>query len=274
MDICIPPDTDWSCRYSDEDLEAAREDPEQRAKLERAEAFAWSVLAALTAYQIGTCPISVRPCAARALPEGSFRAAPVRSAGFVGGAIGRPFISGGNWYNACPCASSSDCGCQALSEVILPAPAGRITSVRVDGITLDRKDYRVDNGNRLVRLDGESWPSSQDLSAPATEPGTFEVSYYRGSAPNTLTRAAAGVLAAEFLAACEGNECRLPWSVTNVSQGGVSYEMQPSDFPEGKTGIPEVDAVIRIYNPYGLRQRPTVASPDSYSTRIPTWQTR
>jgi hypothetical protein len=179
-----------------------------------------------------------------------------------------PYISGGRWLNACGC-GSGDCGCTALSEIILPGPVGRIVSVYIDGDLIPNTDYRVDNGNRLVRLDGESWPACQDMAA--SDHDGFSVTYYRGAAPNAMTRAAAGALAAEFLAACSGEECRLPGSVVRASRGGESYEFAPQDFANGDTGIVEVNAVIRIYNPANLKYPIIVASPDSYDVRVPSW---
>lgn len=273
MSICYPPDTDWSCRFTEDQLLEYKSTPEGALAIEKSEAFAWSLLAALTAYQIGTCPVTVRPCAKRCEPQGGFLVAPVGRGGATGlpsTAIGRfqPFISGGNWYNACGC-TGGDCSCSALSEVILPGPVGAIVEVRLDGEVIPASAYRVDNSNRLLRKDGGTWPACQDMTL--SDADGFSVTYYRGARPNIMTRAAAGELANEFLLSCEGGECRLPANVTRASRGGESYEFSPQDFQGGDTGIPEVNAVIRIYNPYGLKSRPTVTSPDVHSTRVSTW---
>lgn len=275
MDICYPPDTDWSCKFTPEQLEEMRGNPVELAKLERAEAFAWSTLAALTAYQIGTCPITVRPCAARCAPSGSYTTAVVGGGStFPVATIGRmfPVLAGGVWYNVCGCGSSDDCSCATLSEVILPGPVGKIVSVKIDGVELAASDYRVDNSGRLVRQDGEAWPGCQDLSVAAGEPGTFEVTYYRGAAPNALTRAAAGALAAEFLAGCNGQECRLPWNLVSVARQGENYEFGEGGLEGVASSIPEVTAIVNIYNPYGLKSRPRISSPDSKRTRVTTWR--
>lgn len=270
MSMCHPGTADWSCGFSDQELDEMRADMTQAALLEKAEAFGWYTLASLTAFQIGVCPTVIRPCAARCAPPGSWATAPV---GGVGPAvpIGRfsPYISGGQWFNACGC-QPQDCSCSKLSEVILPGPVGSIQSVYIDGDLLPRSAYRVDNGNRLVRVDGEAWPGCQDMTLPAEE--GFSITYYRGAAPNIMTRAAAGRLALEFYKACAGDACQLPDNIVRVSRGGESYEFEPLDFPEGKTGLREVDAVIRIYNPYGLRSAPTVTSPDMQNQRVATWR--
>lgn len=266
-DICHPP-ADWSCRWTEDELDAQLDDDVMGPKIERAEAFAWSLLAALTNYRIGTCPVTIRPCVERCAPPGNtYRVASVRggrTAPLPTGVIGRPtpYISGGIWYNACGCRPGG-CECTALSEVRLPSPVGSIVEVRVDGEVLPRSAYRVYNGSRLIRVDGEDWPGCQDLSTPEGE--GFTVTYYRGQAPNIMTRYAAGVLANEFLLACDGDDsCRLPHNLRSMTRSGEAYEFDETDFSEGTTGIPEVEALIRIYNPHKLKSPVFVASPDDY----------
>lgn len=378
MSVCHP-DVDWSCLFTAAELAELREDAEVAETLLTAEAFGWTLLASLTAYQVATCPITVRPCAKRCIPEGGLLAFPVATGGHTGalgggGGAFNPHISGGRWLNSCGC-RSNDCSCTSISEVILPGPVGGIESVIIDGVVLPPSAYRVDNGNRLVRQDGMDWPACQDMSkaasaapsvapatlvwpngvrvdltrdgdivtahvfpngvtsfgtalplpagflprgigqlqisaspayvlivgdngtsgtisvgavdappylegvaqwladpiAPVDQDGTFAVSYYRGAAPNRMTRAAAGALAAEFYQACIGANCALPSNVVSASQQGVDYEFQATDFPEGVTGIKVVDALIRIYNPYKRKGRTLIASPDAPLVRTPTW---
>lgn len=268
MTICIPSNTDWSCKFTDTELADARADLAVSRLLDKAEAFAWSLLAALTAYRIGTCPITVRPCAAGCDATGSLYA-PVDGS-FAPGVIGRPYISGGRWYNACGCRSA--CSCDTVHEVSLPGPVGAIVSVQLDGVTLDPSAYRVDNGNQLVRTDGEPWPICQRMGAEPTEEGTFAVTYYRGAAPNLMTRAAAGVLAAEFYEACQGNPCRLPWNLQQATINGDQYDFGEGGAEGVAASFPEVAAVVRVYNPHGLKSPPVVASPDDYKARVTTWR--
>ncbi len=273
MDICYPPDTDWSATYATpEDLAAART-PERQAMFEMAEAYAWSVLAALTNYRIGTCPVTVRPCAARCAPEGSWNPALVGSghSAALGPRIGQfsPYVTGGVWVNAYGCRRG--CECSSISQVILPGPVGAIVEVRVDGAVLPRTAYRVYNGSRLVRMDGGSWPVCADLAAPDNK--AFEVTYYRGAAPNAMTKFAAGVLANEFLLGFEGKDgCRLPMNVTAMSRAGESYEFTSAETEGIAAAIPEVSMLVNIYNPHGLRAPVIVASPDTYDTPVATWR--
>jgi hypothetical protein len=271
--LCYPPDTDWSCAYSLQELEDMRAKPEVLAAMQRAEALSWYTLASLTAYQIGVCPSVIRPCAAGCDPTGTWMtsivggrhlAPPVTIGSFS------PHIESGQWVNACSCRGALDCSCTALCEAILPGPVGMVVRVVQDGTELPRGSYRVDGGNRLVRTDGECWPACQDLSVDDPAVGLW-VTYYRGSAPNPLTEYAAGVLANEFFLACENKKCRLPAGVTSVTRQGVSYQIVAGSFPGGYTGIHEVDAVIRIYNPYALISPPRVISPDRREPRQTTW---
>lgn len=274
--ICYPPTTDWSCAYTEEEILDIRYGPDAR-DIEFAEAMAWSLLASLTAYQIGTCPVTVRPCAARCAPSGTMLVAPVgrgSTSALPSGTIGmlNPYISGGRWYNACGCGTAGNCGCSSLSTVNLPGPVGRIESVYLDGELLDPAKYRVYDGTHLVRTDGEAWPACQDMALPDEE--GFSITYYRGAPPNIITERAAGILANEFYKACKGDECRLPANITTATRQGESYDFAPTDFEGGDTGIPEVNAVIRIYNPFGLKAPVTMASPETVGVggRMTTWR--
>lgn len=276
--ICHP-ETDWGCAYTNEQLVEMREDAKKAKAMQRAEALAWTSLAALTAYQIGVCPIEIRPCAARCAPTGSWMVAPAGGSSLAGlptmtiGASFTPHISGGNWVNSCGC-GTGDCSCSSVSEVYLPGPVGAIESVRIDGELVDPSRYRVDNGNRLTSMDPNLvWPVCQDMRTSSDEIGSFAVTYYRGAAPNEMTQYAAGVLATEFYKACTGDsKCRLPRGIRTVTRGNASYEIDSTIFENGLTQIPEVDAVIRIYNPHLLKSAPRVLSPDGPTFgRRTTW---
>lgn len=279
MSICYPTDTDWGCAYSEEELAAMRADPVKLATMKRSEALAWYSLATLCAHQIGVCPITIRPCASRCAPGGSWMEATVGGAGTgalpnlsIGGVF-TPYVTGGIWVNGCGCRRASDCSCSVLSEVILPGPVGAIESVTLDGEVLDPATYRVDNGNRLVSLVADRpWPGCQDMLADSGA-DTFLVTYYRGAAPNEMTRFAAGILATEFYRSCTGGKCRLPIGVQKVTRGGTEYTIDLALFDGGVTKIREVDAVINIYNPNRLKSAPRVLTPESSSAsgRRTTW---
>jgi hypothetical protein len=262
LTYCHPDSTDWGCAYTEEEI--AELDP---IVMERSESLAWATLASLSGYQIATCPIEARPCTEKCM-QGTWIEAPV-----TGGGTFTPSInSQGVWVNSCGCGKNLGCSCVALSEIVLPGPVGGIVEVLLDGGVVDPVNYRVDNGNRLVALYDFMWPSCQDMRLPATEEGTFSVTYWRGFPPDSLTNYAAGVLAGEFYKACTGSKCRLPAGVTSITRQGVSMEIQTGMFSNGYTGIREVDAIIQVFNPNGLRMPTIIASPDQSETRIPTWR--
>jgi hypothetical protein len=258
-DICYPDGADWSCALGEAEIEALNEELK-----ERAEALAWSTLSALTAYRVALCPTVARPCAARCLPPTYF-AAPVVGGPFDSGTFS-PYMLGGSWYNACGCRSIDSCSCSVLSEVLLPSTVGGIVSVVVDGVEIPSSQYRVDNFNRLIRTDGGVWPLCQDMASD----DAFVVTYYSGVAPNDLLRYAAGLLAYEFYQACGGQKCRLPQGVTTISRNGITMEIPSGLFPNGATGIHQVDTIIRLYNPHGLKTQSRVLSPDRPTGRITT----
>lgn len=265
VDICYPAGTDWSCSGKTfEELIEMRANPDTGPLMERSEALAWSTLSALIGYRLSLCPSAVRPCAARCSRETWFEAPVIGGHGTF-----QPYLMGGSWFNGCGCRNSDACSCSFVHEVILPTPVGAIQSITIDGATLDPTAYRVDNGNRLVRTDGEAWPLCQDMNS---ETNAFVVNYYPFIGPNDLLRYAAGVLAYEYYKACgNSNGCRLPQGVTNVARNGVTMEIPTGLFPGGGTGIREVDAVIRIYNPNALTSPARVMSPDVGRGRVQTW---
>lgn len=276
MEICYPPGADWSCAYSAEQLQEMRDDPDTLAQMERAEALAWTAMATYTADSVGTCPIVVRPCAAACSSAGTWTTAPVSSSGFFGGLAGRPggfspwVNEQGAWVNGCGCNSATACGCEALSEVILPGPVGKIEEVWLFGEKVDPITYRVDNGSRLVSLDPDRpWPTCQNLHESAHGAEAFSVTYYRGSAPSGVILYAVGTLATEFFRDCMGQECRLPVNLRSLSRNGVTADFEPE---EGLTGLRDVDIVIRRLNPNLLKTRPRISSPDfTPRARQTTW---
>ena len=227
---------------------------------DRAVALASSTLERLTARRVGNCPITVRPCHPR-LARGS-------SLPYFYGANWQAQNWDGVWINACGHVSA--CGCDSTKYVALPAPVGRLDEVKVDGQVVPVSAYRLDSGRYLVRMDGEDWPVTQDLTLPDTEPGTFSDTYLNAYPVDSLGAYAVGVLAMEFAKACSGSKCRLPAGVTSISRQGITMEIPSGVFPGGMTGIREVDSFIALWNPNGSMQSSRVWSPDRPSPRVTT----
>jgi hypothetical protein len=221
---------------------------------QRAHHLASATLHDLTGGRVGGCPVTVRPV-------------PHRGACFVPTYGGAPYTPGmdtaGRWANNCGYPAKSAC------EIALPAPIGRLDEVKIDGVVQTLTNFRIDNGRYLVWQGGGEcpFPAEQDLDLADTEPGTFSVTYLNAYPVDAMGAIAAGRLAAEFGKACSGAKCALPAGVTTVIRQGVTMEVRPGSFPDGFTGIREVDAYIALWNPRGLRQGSTVWSPSMPSFR-------
>ena len=262
MNICHPSTIDWGCLT--EAQQAQVDDPVNADAVERSVSLAWTSLQMLTGYRLSICPTTVRPCSGScwAAIGSSYIEAPV-------GGFGQPFIPyirGGNWFNFCGCGVECNCG-PRLERVFLPSIVGGIDEVRIDGEVVPASAYRVDNGNQLIRLDGDEWPSCQDMTAGVDDENTFFVRYFEGAAPNDLFAYAAGVLAWEFFLSCTGStKCKLPSGVTSIVRQGVSMTIENNLWTNGKSGIDEVDRVVALLNPQGLRQAPQIWNPESLAS--------
>ena len=222
----------------------------------RAMALAGETLRMLTGYSVGGCPVILRPCS------------PACAKPFTGFT---PHINlDGQWVNACGC--QTDCSCTAVSEIILPGFVGFIGDVTIDGVVLAPTAYRVDDYTRLVRQDGHQWPTCQDMGLPAGEVGTFTVELLPATPVDAWGAYVGGVLACEYAKACSGDrKCKLPSGVTEITRRGITMSIQQGMFPEGYTGIREVDAYIARQNPHRLKVPPTVWSPDLRPGRVTTF---
>lgn len=162
------------------------------------------------------------------------------------------------------CGHRHRCGCSRLHQIDLGvAPIVSIDTVVVDGTTLSSSDYRVDDDRWLVRLDGDPWPSCNDL----TDTDGFVVDVTWGREPPTAGVWAVAALACQLALSRNPDadgDCVLPKRVTNVTRQGLSMVvLDPMDFLEdGKTGVYEVDLFLKAYNPGKLQRRATVMSPD------------
>jgi len=227
--------------------------------------LAWSTIRLLSGGQVGNCPVLMRPCLS----------APceccVSSWIAPGGGWMNPVLIDGRWFN-CAC-GTPPCSCTRMCEIVTPGNIAKLVSVNWSGTDIPLDTFRVDNGNRLVRQDGLCWPSCQDMTAPAGAPNTLTVSYVPGIDPGPAGLWAAGVLACEFTKACSGGKCRLPSNVTAIARQGVAMTLTMGMFPNGQTGIIEVDAYISAINPKHLHSPSLVWSPDlaPMKHRFQTW---
>ena len=205
---------------------------------ERSLMLATSALQMLTYYRVGTCPVTIRPCA------------DTRPCGCAWW----PYLEDGVWKNGCPCGSK----CEPAYQIDLPGPVGYIDSFLVEGIEQDLANWRLDDGHLLVwQGEGDSpVPQFQNLSAPDGEPNTWSITYSRSHPVGPDARLAVAYLAMEFAKACAPKgKCSLPRGVTNVVRNGVTFSVEAGLFPGGLTGIEIVDAFILKWAPAGAPTR-------------------
>ncbi|AXN53293.1 head-to-tail adaptor [Mycobacterium phage Thonko] len=218
------------------------------AERSAAEDMAVSVLWALSGRQFGIRDVTVRPCIETS-PINHHGSGPLTS--YVLSWEGDRWV---NWW--CGCIG----GCRRSNgrAVHLPGPVVEVTRVEVNGVDLPSNVW-VEQDGVLYRRE-TTWPR-QDLGRPLGEVNTWAVHYRRGQAVPPNVEKLTGVLAREFIRACDDNsKCRLPRTVTTASRQGVTYRVyDPAKiYADGKTNIPEIDQWLAAVNPHHLMQTATV----------------
>lgn len=227
------------------------------------------LLSTLSGGQFGTCTATIRPCRKVCTDEWG----PLRL-GWGDGMYPFPVLIGGRWFNL-GCGTCGDsCSCTELSEVILPDTVVSIIEIKMDGTPMVTGAYRVDNGNRLLRTDGGTWPACQNMALPDTAAGTWSVTAQFGNLVPSGGSLAAGELACELSKALAGDSsCRLPRGVTQVARQGltINYGKVAEALKEGMTGLYLVDLFLHTYNPNGLTAPPRAYNIDEPRQRVQTW---
>lgn len=222
--------------------------------------MATEVLWALSGRQFGLCEVTLRPCR-RDCADGYW------DTQFVpwSGTYPQPALIGGQWFNLVCGGCGGDCSCTTISEVVLPNVVNEVLEVKVDGQVLDAGEYRVDNGNLLVRL-GADWPRCQELNLPDTEEDTWSVTAVYGLEVPEAGQWAVGELACELLKGMRGEECRVPANVTQMQRQGVTYNFSEL-LKDGKLGMYFTDLFLGSFNPNGLTSRSRTYSVDRAPAR-------
>lgn len=152
-----------------------------------------------------------------------------------------------------------------ITAIRLRGPISEIEQVMVNGEVIPPEAYTTVGADQLLRIDGGGWPAYQSIASPATEIGTFAVTYTWGAPLPPSGQAAAALYACELAKARVGDEtCQLPERVTKISREGIDVQfLDPTDFiTEGRTGIPAVDQWLKAVNPYNQPAPADVWSPD------------
>lgn len=251
----------WPVSYADCTGECAAyqsfEDP--AAAEEMFEAIASDLLWNWTNRVFGVCEAVVRPCGATCSEEftnwstywgrgpGWDPAFP--GGGPRGGMVFYPVLVAGRWFNiVCGCVGFCQCTPAGPTVLSLPGPVQSVTEVRIDGAALPPDAYRVERKRWLIRLDGGTWPTCQNMLAdPAADLNTFEVTYQRGIPVPIGGQVAVGRLACELaLASCGSEQCALPERMTTITRQGVTVGFADTyeDLKAGGTGIYSIDTWV------------------------------
>jgi hypothetical protein len=250
----------WADRlYGSPDLTTMLDPDQLLLALQMATELLW----AKTGRRYGTCSATVWPCTEQ----------------FTGDPMAWPWLnaymsswgSWSGWYGILPllnltcgiCGPGPGCSCTYLHRIDLGRPVNTVDTVTINGDILDSSAYRLDENHWLTRVDGDSWPTSQDLSV---EGGTWSVEFTYGYAPTAGGKLACGQLAHEIGLAILGNaNCRLPQRVASISRQGVtvSFDDLQQFLQSGLTGLPLVDEFIITSNPNRLQSRTRVYRADA-----------
>ena len=228
--------------------------PEQLEALSDLAAFLiWKA----TGGRLGLCETTYRPCRIEC--------------GTTGG-LPTPQRVNGDWLNMSCGSCRGKCGCDFISEVIIPN-VHEVVRVRVDGVELDPEDtVAVYDYRRIVHTDGLSWPGCQNLSV-IDGPGAWSITVMQGTPLPAGAGFIAGILLCELAKACTGDDsCRLPRRVQTITRQGVTVGFQ--DMFEGlgemRLGIWEIDAFIESSRTSIFRQ-PSITSIDRPRPSRLTW---
>lgn len=180
----------------------------------------------------------------------------------------------GEWFNFGLCGGKCN-----LPSIRIPGPIVSVEEIVIDGEILDPSAYRVEGYRVIRRLDGRSWPCTNDLAEPSDAvdgvAGTWEITYTYGRPvpPDALLPAA--MFACQIAKArCGATDCQLPQRLTEIVRSGVKlFFADPLQFlDKGQVGIYEVDLWLRSVNPNGLQRRSTVRRADD-AAKTTVWTT-
>lgn len=229
--------------------------PEDDPLYEPLKDAATGVLWALSGRQFGCCRRTTRYCR-----EQSYSPA--------GEAWLRAELVDGRWVNLGCQSCGTRCGCTGTCEIRIDGPVCGLHEVLVDGEAVPTGSFRVDDGDKLVRTDGECFP----LGKPV------EVTFSTGVPVPAGGRLALGELFSELWKACptcDAGTCSLPKRIQVIVKGGMTVGfLDPMEFlRNGKTGLYYTDLWLSSVNPLARPQAARAMSPDWPGGRTTTWPT-
>lgn len=187
-----------------------------------------------------------------------------------------PYLYAGQWFNlGCGACNTDGCSCTIIHDILLPHPIASVTDVKVDGVPLTPVEDHVlvYDQRRVLRIDGEAWPTCNDLSKTDSEVGTWSITVVTGTPVPTLGQLALGELTTQMVNACIGGDCSLPWNVQQlVRQGVTQTRLDPNElFAAGRLGLFYSDLFLSTYNPQNIRDRARAFDPDRRGPSQQSW---
>lgn len=152
---------------------------------------------------------------------------------------------------ACGCAALWSCTCSRLSGVTLRGPDPDVSEVLIDGVAFD--DWTVVDEGLLLRSDGSTWPGCQDVTKPATDSGTFQVTYTYGMEVPELAKLACAEIVCSFLKSPAQNQRDTHPRTRGMNIAGVqiSLEQQTEEIRRKTFLMPYVIRLLTVYAPDG-----------------------
>jgi hypothetical protein len=198
----------------------------------------------------GLCPVVIRPCAADSTEASIWRSTYWGRGPYPWGPGTHswiPVLVDGVWKNiTCGCIGGCQCTLEGPYTIALPGPVSSVELVKIDGVPLSPSAYRVEHNRLLIRIDGQTWPATQNLLLDDDQPNTFSIEYVKGIPVPVGGQLAAGVLAAEMQKAyCNDATCRLPQRLQTVTRQGITVGVALTGEDWRETGIWIIDDWIK-----------------------------
>lgn len=133
---------------------------------------------------------------------------------------------------------------------VIPIPGlhPTIDSVKIDGVTLNAAEYKMVDGEFLLRVDG-SWPTSNSLTLASSDVGVFEITWTYGPTVDWITQQAAIEMACELLESTTSGASRLPKGTTSANIQGAAVEIR-EELEGGREASAGMERVRRFFAAY------------------------
>ena len=159
----------------------------------------------------------------------------------------------------CTRCGRSPCGCSSCYdaiELVADFPIIAVTEVLINGVPEDPANYRLDENARLIRTDGDVWPTCNNLGiiGPYATDDEVVITYTTGRTPPVELQLACAELVCELKKACNGDtSCNLPSHVRSVTRRGLEADIYDASalLAQGLTGNPLIDHALTVHGRCG-----------------------